>query len=259
MSKVIKSQHLVETIPCLLEPADCELFFIDEPEEEQFAFNEEMELKTAEQAEEIKAWADKLIAEANQERETILAKTKSEVELLINNAKQQANQISNQAQNDGFQRGYQLGLEQAKKELYANLARSLELVTLIENERMERIASSEPELAKLSVAIAEKIINAELKLKPSQILKIVRAALERVENAYLVTIKVKTADKELLNDNLPQLQTTFSVPQTIKFESDDNLNRGDFLIETEQGKVDARVKTQLELITTELLKAGRIG
>jgi flagellar assembly protein FliH len=215
------------------------------------------------EAVEIKANAeshrDQIIEKAQHQADETLNKAKQEAEAILNQARQEADNLKNEARKEGSETGYQEGLAKAKREIEGNLANSIKILAQAEEERVRRIASSEGELLKLAAGIAEKIIGSELKSFPEQLISIVREGLSRVATANSIIVKINPDDLQLLQDKLPSLQEVFSEPKTIKLQGDQSIFPGDCFIETEHGKVDARFKSQLELIMSEILKVGRIN
>lgn len=144
------------------------------------------------------------------------------------------------------------------QEMEANLADSLKLLNQAETERIRRITSSEAELLKLASGIAEKIIGSELQSHPEQYLSLVKEALGKVATANSITVKINPEDERLIQENFPVLQEVFSEPKTIGIKSDQTVPPGNCFVETEHGKVDARIKSQLEGIMKEILKVGQV-
>ena len=203
--------------------------------------------------------ADGIIEKSQQQAGETLNTAKQEAEAIINQARQDAENLKIQAREEGSQTGYQEGLTKAKQEIEGHLTNSIKILAEAEEERVQRIASSEAELLQLVTGIAEKIIGSELKSYPEQLLSVVQEALSRVATANSITVKINPDALQLLQENLPSLQEVFSEPKAIAIQGDQTILPGDCFIETDHGKVDARVKSQLERIMNEILKVGRIN
>lgn len=203
--------------------------------------------------------ADEVIKKAQHEADEAISQAKQEAENIITQARRQAEELKTEAHKEGLAAGHQEGLAKAKQEIEANLRDSLNILSQAEEERVQRIASSEAELLKLVTGIAEKIIGSELKSHPEQIVFIVKEALSRVATANSIIVKINPEDLQIIRENLPALQEVFDEPKTIAIKEDQTILPGDCFIETENGKVDARIKSQLERIMNEILKAGQIN
>ncbi|HBE80259.1 MAG TPA: hypothetical protein DDW65_21135 [Firmicutes bacterium] len=208
--------------------------------------------------EKSKQEAETIIATANQEATKMIDDARTQTAAMIEEANQQSVTIKEQAHQQGLADGRQDAVSLVKKELSENLTQALGLINEIETERRQRLNSSEPELLKLAVAIAEKIIGEELKLDPMRQLTIIREALARVTTASVITIRIHPDDLSVVRGNLVLLQSSLSEPKPIKIEEDGCIPIGSCFIETDQGNLDARTKSQLDRVMTELLKVGTI-
>ena len=203
--------------------------------------------------------ADEIIALATEQANAAVETASQQATEIIATANQEGITLKEQAQQEGSRVGYDEGILKARQELQLNLTQSLGLLTQAETEREQRILSSEPELLKLAVAIAEKILAAELALDSSSQLAIVREALARVSTANLINIRVNSEDLAVLESQVSALQDVFNEPKPLKFIADASIDRGNCFIETENGNVDSRIKSQLEQILVELLKVEQFG
>jgi flagellar assembly protein FliH len=246
LSKVFKSHQCVEATPCRLEPLGTDAFFITPASvaAAETGPQEEVELPDLE---EIRADADALLHQARDEAQQV-----------VEAARQEAEQIKAKAQTVGEKEGRKSGLEKIQREMAANLAEAARILAVAEEERQLRILSSEAELLKLADGIAAKILNAELTLNPDARLGMVKAILSKFTAANRYRIRMNPADlEELAVDVVPELQSVFGEPKVIGTEADPSLGRGECFIETDHGNIDARIRTQMELIMKELFKVGQ--
>jgi flagellar assembly protein FliH len=214
--------------------------------------------KAEKSIEKTKHQAGVIVENANKEAARIIEDTQKQIVTLLAEANEQSKTIKEQAHQDGLAAGRSDAITVVRKELSDNLTQALTLINEIETERMQRLTSSEPELIKLAVSIAEKIIGEEIELDPVRQLRIIGEALARVTTANMLTIRIHSDDLQVVQDNLALLQSSFSEPKPIKVEEDCNITKGSCFIETDQGNLDARIKSQLDRIMAELLKVGRI-
>ncbi len=228
-------------------------------QEEASGIMEQAKTESARIIDKARVQADEIIDQAKKEAGETVNQAKQEVDKIISEARQQADELKAEAKKEGLAAGHKEGLAKAKKEIEQNLANSINIFAQAEEERVKRINSSEPELLRLVSGITEKIIGSELKNHPEQIVSVVREALTRVAVANSITVKINPDDEQLIQESLPSLQEVFSEPKTITLKADQSILRGDCFIETEHGKVDARIKSQLERVMNEILKAGQVN
>ena len=103
------------------------------------------------------------------------------------------------------------------------------------------------ETVRLGIAIAERLLRRTLDVHPEAVIDLVRSALECSVGTDQVRIRLHPADAELVTS----LQTESSV--TLDFVEDDSLERGDCIIETSNGQIDARREMLTQRIAEELL------
>lgn len=215
--------------------------------------------QTAEKSlEKSKLQSEQAIVDANQEAAKILEETNQKIASMLEEANQQAAAIKDEAYQEGLTAGREAALVAAKQELVDNCNQALKLIGEIESERVERIASSEQELLKLAVKIAEKIIGQEIQLEPSLKVQIVREALSKASTADSIILRIHPDDLQLIQDNLALLQSAFTSPKPVEVREDLSISVGSCFIETDRGNLDARIQSQLEQIMNELLKVGKI-
>jgi flagellar biosynthesis/type III secretory pathway protein FliH len=260
LSRVVKSHLYVTADPCRLEPPDPEFFLIVSPQAQELEDElmpgsaTEVEAEILTEADAI-AKAQEIIETAHQEAASLLEQARAEAEGVVAAANGEAAQIKAEAETAGTASGYQAGLTQIRQEMAGKLAQALTLLSAAELEYQRRILASEPEILKLAVAIATKIINAEINLAPEQQLAIVKQSLSRFGQASSYKIRINPANlHQLTEERQAELQSLFNEPKQIEMIPDPTIAPIGCFIETDHGKIDARLKTQMELIASELLK-----
>jgi len=116
-------------------------------------------------------------------------------------------------------------------------------------------ARAEPEVVRLALAVARKIIGAELAASPDTVLKIVREALSSGRRARHIAITVHVSDAANVRSNLAKLELAPSCEVDVL--AADSVAPGGCVIESEFGIIDARLETQLRIIEQSLTHPGR--
>lgn len=154
----------------------------------------------------------------------------------------------------GFDEGFNAAQMQLEQEYSQQLMSKSEEFYAILSGIEERIQSLENSFEKIVIElagkIAQRILNREIE-KKSIIESTLRNSIGKILGATGVVIRLHPDDYNLLNegDFIVSLNNSFS---KLKFETDDAIERGGGLIETEIGNVDARVSTQLNEILNAL-------
>jgi len=103
---------------------------------------------------------------------------------------------------------------------------------------------SEPELLKLALAVARKILRRELTVDPHSLLGILKAALETINRAEVLCVRVAPDDAAQMSGKLAGL----GLPDAVEVVGDRTLERGSVVLDTRRGQIDASIQTQLSEI-----------
>jgi flagellar assembly protein FliH len=114
------------------------------------------------------------------------------------------------------------------------------------------ILNAQQQILELAVEVARKILAHEIDENSTVVLPMVRAALEKVRDQQEVSVRVHSADYEFIMNSRHDLQVLVGREQPILVQADDSVPRGNCLIDTTSGTVDARIDTQLDSIRKAL-------
>ncbi len=156
----------------------------------------------------------------------------------------EAERLRDEQARAGYEEGYRKGYEEGLK----GLAR-------VEQEFQALCDRLEPEVVKLAVRIAEKVIGAELQARPEAIAAIVSQALRTVRHQRDVTIRVHPSHVATLEAQKPHLLGVLTRARDVAIRGDEEVRPGGCVIETELGTIDADLKTQIEMLERALSMA----
>jgi len=154
----------------------------------------------------------------------------------------------------GFGEGQKSVKDSYERELSEKTAEKYDYVDnmiLQLNNKIEEYESAfEKVVIDLSVSIAEKIIKKEIE-RETIVNSLLKESIRKVIGSNKVFVKLNPSDYEIINQ---ESQTQFSgdTYNKIKFESDERIEKGGCLVETEIGNVDARISSQLNEISKRL-------
>jgi flagellar assembly protein FliH len=192
----------------------------------------------------VRAAASALIDRAAGDAEALIRDARDRAASLIEDAQARVAQIETEARATGFDRGVTDGRASAQAEMDEMLETMRGLIEMARIERHKIIESAEPELLRLSVAIAERILHKHVALDSTTVLDMVRGAVTRLVNRENVTVRVNPADIELMRENRDRLMM-FNDIEHLRLIEDQRVDRGGVLIETDAGTIDSKVSTQL--------------
>ncbi len=182
-------------------------------------------------------------------------------EAIVNEARAEVEQLRAQARSEGAAEGHEEGKREALPSAVA-FANAGQALIVFEEQMIQRYA---PELARLAVEIAEKIVHRAVAADPEIVASVLDKARREVVDARRIRIRLNPADHGLLAEMRPDLLTMGPEDgRVIEVVTDAELSRGGCRLETEMGVVDATVPTQLaeirrQLLDEEATKNGRAG
>jgi flagellar assembly protein FliH len=168
--------------------------------------------------------------------------------------REEAARLRAEAWEEGRRQGYADGKEEA--------AQLIRIAQRIADEslaaREEFIALTTPQLLKLAVQIAEKIIRREVETDPAVVQRMVSEALQRAVGRRHLQVRVNPDDLETLQAVAPELHAALDGVQEFEIvpdrrSGDRRMERGGCVVETEGGIIDARIEAQLEEVQTRLM------
>ena len=182
---------------------------------------------------------------------------RTEIEKWCENKKEEANlnakTLAEEASAQGFQTGYDKGVNQAEEEFREQRLEMQELIQLAYEEKAKIIQQSESFLLSLSVKIAEKVIKEELKQHNDQLLNVVKQALKRIDESEDVVIQISPDDYSIVLPFLNELQTYVRDDSELRLIPLAKLKKGGCMIQTANGSYDVTVDGQLLEIKKQLL------
>jgi len=146
------------------------------------------------------------------------------------------------------ERGLGEGMRAAETAYRTKLARLDALVATLGEERREFFDRVEPEVVRLASAIAEKIIGEEMELRPERVVDLVREAMKRLRDREALCIRVSPQDLDLVKEARDDLMGSVDGVRKLELVEDRRVDRGGCVIESENGALDARIKTQMSEI-----------
>ena len=140
----------------------------------------------------------------------------------------------------GYAEGESKGLAQVTEKLIA-----------LERLREQFYTEAEPEMIRLVLSIAEKVIGNLVEKNPETVHGVVRMALEKALGDR-ITVRVNPEDYQTLMAGDHEFRDMIDRTRRLGFREDDAIARGGCIVETEVGTIDAVLSTQLAAIRKAL-------
>jgi flagellar assembly protein FliH len=190
----------------------------------------------------------------------ILEQAKEQAAAITAEASRQAEQLRQSAYDAAFQQGYQEGLtrgneagfNQASQAIDDAVKRSQFILALTDKQTVQMQEEAERQIIELSLEIAGKILTREIAENEAVIMPVIKTALDKVRDQERISIRVCQQDYEQTLQAKPELQAWLNRDSVLTILPDESLTKGDCIIETPFGIVDARIDNQLSLIKSAL-------
>lgn len=192
----------------------------------------------------VRAEAAAIIDGASRDAEALIRDAQERAMAMIADAQTRVAQIEKEAHDTGAEQGLADGRAGAQAEMEEMLETMRGLIEMARVERHKIIEGAEPEIVRLSTAIAERILHQHIALEPSVVIEMTRNAITRIVNRESVTVRVNPADIETMRESRDNLMM-FNDIEHMRVIEDQRVDRGGVVIETEAGTIDAKVSTQL--------------
>lgn len=185
-----------------------------------------------------------IIQKANLRAEYIInnanLRAKTEKETIIGDAMVEADKIRDNA----FAMGYNEGFEKTKEELLGCTEKLNDSLQQIITNHEESLQQIKKDIEKISLAIAEKILQKQLEVDDFAMLNLIEELIS--ENKQSSFIKVEISDQ--MEHLVDHVQTLFAKKYPQLSVSKANRPQGACIVDTPDGVIDASIQTQLENI-----------
>jgi flagellar assembly protein FliH len=161
-----------------------------------------------------------------------------------------------------FKKGFEAGKNEAikicKEEYKIKLNETVgilkNLINTIRQEFVEYQKIVDSEIIKLSLSIAQRVINREVRLDNQIVLSQVKEAVKKILGMESIIIHINPDDFDTVKDFKSELQNIYDSIKEINIQSNEKIERGSCRLESDLGNVDARFSTQIKIIEDALFE-----
>ncbi|MFA0888246.1 MAG: FliH/SctL family protein [Synergistales bacterium] len=164
----------------------------------------------------------------------------------------------------GFEEGYRKGLAKAKEDTEREIRQDFgdrfgrledllaTLAAALEGKLAEGAEGQSRRLLTLWNLALEKLLHREVELDPDAAWRLFRAILQRVGDRSRVRVLLNPSDRELFLERGREMEEIRRMSQAFDLISDEGIEKGSCLVDTNLGVYDARWKSQLDAIGKEV-------
>ncbi|WP_102271460.1 flagellar assembly protein FliH [Cytobacillus massiliigabonensis] len=201
-----------------------------------------------------------MLNEAEKQAESIIVNAQFEADSLREQLEEERQafemekaEIAELARNSGFTQGIEEGRQSGYDEFHEVIQSAQAVVDSAKRDYRMHVDSSERTILELGLKVASKILGKTLQENEEEFLSIVRRALKEARDNKEVQLHVHPVHYDFLLANKEEIMALF--PKDIDFYiyPDDDLFETSCLIESENGRIDASIDSQLEEIKQKLI------
>lgn len=261
MSKIIKNSRIVSN-PRIIETINLPPLGLNNDNfipvnETKNAEKSEVELLRNESEKIIKETENmviELLQKAREEARLIIAEAQEEADVIRSKVYEEAQEIRKQAEKEGYEEGLNKAEEEMQKARAEAELKCQEIIEEARRIKLEIMHSVEDDMVRLAVAIAKKIIVAELKTNRESILEVIREAISFLDQPENITLRVNPQDMKILNLLMEKGDFADIESEAINMElkPDSRISPGGVVVESDKGMVDAQIETRISSIEEAL-------
>ena len=198
--------------------------------------------------------ADAILNQAKEEANGILEQAKVDAEKIIQESKALAIQDAQQAKDQASKEGYNIGYQQAMQEVEKTKQQLQQQKASLNAEFDQLVDQLEPQFVETITNIYEHIFHVDLSSYRDILIYLISSTMNRVEGSRNFMIHISKEDYPYVSMHRKQLgiETTVS-SRTVELVEDISLEKGQCLIETDNGIFDCGLGTQMEELRKTLV------
>lgn len=185
-------------------------------------------------------------------REEMIEEAQAEIDIMLEQARADAEQMKQSAYEEGHQEGYSAGHQEGVSQAEAMKIELREKEKRLEAEYADKLDETEPMLIDTLTGIYEHIFHVELEGFREAIVCIINDVITNTEGNKDFIIRVSQKDYTFVSGQKEQIKKNTVGNSTVEIIEDMTLADGDCLIETGGGIFDCGIDTQLAELGKEL-------
>lgn len=154
----------------------------------------------------------------------------------------------------GLEEGKLSGYQQAEQDYQQKVESLATVINTFEQQQEQLFARVEDSLLVFSLKIAEKILCELPPFLPGMIKKSMNRISDMLRNEPFVEVYLNPADLEVFNEMRTEFEKSLPNLNKLLIKTDPRITCGGCTVTTENGKIDARIETQVEKLIQELRK-----
>ncbi|WP_432359342.1 flagellar assembly protein FliH [Sporosarcina sp. UB5] len=173
--------------------------------------------------------------------------------------KQEKAELEQQAYEEGFQVGYEEGRNKSISDMSESVKTANEVTVQSRNHALKYLEEQERVILEIAMKSAERILGIALEDDCDSFLSVVKRGLKEAREMKEIKLYVPVAHFELVSSNRAELAAIFPPDVPFLIFADDDFDKGDCIIETNQGRIVVSLDEQLNELKERLVEMLESG
>lgn len=203
----------------------------------------------------------KILMQAKQEAEWIVSKAREDADVLrsqvhreLQDWEQQKAAMGEESRAMGFERGLEEGHEKGYEEYRELIKAAQDTVEASKQDYLNHIEAAEKVILDLGMKVAGKILGKKLTENEEVFLFLVKRALKNARDYKQIQLHIHPNHYQFMLSNKDEMVAVFPKEIDLYIFPDDDLSEDSCIIESDNGRIDASVDSQLEEIKQKLFE-----
>ena len=206
---------------------------------------------------ELLAQKDTIIENANKSAEEIKSNAVLEANDIVAKANADKDNIVNEAKTSGQKQGFEAGYNEGLEKLKADYAKQINALNVLAGAsfevKNEIVYSSETEILELALLIAEKVVRVKFDNDINAVKSMTQTAISMLKEKENLKLVVNPKIIEYVKNLVPELEQDIDGAGQIKIVQDKAVSPDGIVVESVSSRIDARISTQMETLARTLL------
>lgn len=155
---------------------------------------------------------------------------------------------------EAYDSGYQKGILEGKASFHEKLEEAKEIIASSHKDYTKNIEDSEETILKLAIQVANQVLRKQLLENEEIYVEYVKSAIKHVKEMKGIRIRVSPDNYQRVNKYRDEFSQLITADERVYIIPDDELTTFDYFIDSESGRVDAGLDTQIEELQKKLLE-----
>lgn len=198
--------------------------------------------------EELRQMKEEMLEEVKQASDALLASANEEKTSMIQDAFDQVEQIKSDATNQGYNEGFEAGIEKGYQEVSGLIEENLALKANYQAKYKQIKEDSEVAITQIILETVQTILNKHIEEDENLIAGLVEKALEKCAFTTNLALRVAPEDYDNAISMERYILSLAENVEHIEIKQDNALKPGSCVFDTDAGSVDSGILTQFEKV-----------